>query len=249
MSALDKQIGGEHYKTAKIQPVQYIEANGLLFLEGCVVKRVTRHDKPTGKGRQDIEKAIHELQLLLELRYGEARAGTNVNFGLAGTTSEIKMGFLYDPTAEPASEIDDDSPRQQAIAQNGNDGAHYDGWDTPTTPADLVVRGVCPQCEIDQHGNPELHYVGCPNLTATREFQAAVDTTMGEVFGEPDMSDWRNWLPGDVVECVNGDGWLSYDTGANYVLSGVDDRGFGIDGGDQVDVCKEDFKWHSRPAK
>lgn len=70
MSALTSQIGGSHYKDCKIQPAQYIEANNLKFLEGCVVKRVTLHDKPTGKGRQDIEKAIHELQLLLELRYG-----------------------------------------------------------------------------------------------------------------------------------------------------------------------------------
>ena len=69
MSALDTQIGGDHYRECVIQPVQFIEANTLRFLEGCVVKRVTRHDKPTGKGRQDIEKAIHELQLLLELRY------------------------------------------------------------------------------------------------------------------------------------------------------------------------------------
>ena len=69
MSALDTQVGGGHYRECAIQPVQYIEANRLQFLEGCVVKRVTRHDKPTGKGRQDIEKAIHELQLLLELRY------------------------------------------------------------------------------------------------------------------------------------------------------------------------------------
>lgn len=68
-SPLEVQVGGDHYKDCKIQPVQFIEANGLQFLEGCVVKRVTRHDKPTGKGRQDIEKAIHELQLLLELRY------------------------------------------------------------------------------------------------------------------------------------------------------------------------------------
>lgn len=66
---IDIQIGGNHYRTCSIQPVQYIEANGLAFLEGCVVKRVTRHDKPTGKGRQDIEKAIHELQLLLAFRY------------------------------------------------------------------------------------------------------------------------------------------------------------------------------------
>lgn len=71
MSALETQVGGDHYRTGGIQPVQYIEANRLQFLEGCVVKRVTRHDRPTGKGRQDIEKAIHELQLLLELRYGE----------------------------------------------------------------------------------------------------------------------------------------------------------------------------------
>jgi len=70
-SALDIQIGGGHYKNRAIQPVQYIEANKLGFLEGCVVKRVTRHDEPTGKGREDIEKAIHELQLLLEMRYPE----------------------------------------------------------------------------------------------------------------------------------------------------------------------------------
>jgi hypothetical protein len=70
MSALDTQVGGDHYRTCAIQPVQYVEANQLTFLEGCVVKRVTRHNRPTGKGREDIEKAIHELQLLLELRYG-----------------------------------------------------------------------------------------------------------------------------------------------------------------------------------
>lgn len=68
-SALNAQVGGSHYKDCTIQPIQFIEANRMEFLEGCVVKRVTRHDKPTGKGRQDIEKAIHELQLLLELRY------------------------------------------------------------------------------------------------------------------------------------------------------------------------------------
>jgi hypothetical protein len=67
--SLTVQIGGTHYKDCAIQPVQFIEANQLGFLEGCVVKRITRHNKPTGKGRQDIEKAIHELQLLLEHRY------------------------------------------------------------------------------------------------------------------------------------------------------------------------------------
>jgi hypothetical protein len=41
-SALESQVGGNHYRAGGIQPVQYIEANQLGFLEGCVVKRVTR---------------------------------------------------------------------------------------------------------------------------------------------------------------------------------------------------------------
>ena len=69
VTPLDVQIGGDHYKTCKIQPIEYIEANELGFLEGCVTKRITRHNKPSGKGKQDIQKAIHELQLLLALRY------------------------------------------------------------------------------------------------------------------------------------------------------------------------------------
>lgn len=75
MTATDTQVGGDHYRTCKIQPVEFIEANGLAFLEGCVVKRVTRHNRAGGKGRQDIEKAIHELQLLLQLRYGDQSEG------------------------------------------------------------------------------------------------------------------------------------------------------------------------------
>lgn len=72
-SALDMQVGGDHYKDCTIQPIEFIEANEMGFLEGCVVKRLTRHNKPTGKGREDIEKAIHELQLLLQLRYRSPR--------------------------------------------------------------------------------------------------------------------------------------------------------------------------------
>lgn len=70
MSALEDQIGGSHYKSLPIQPAEFSERNGLSFLEGCVVKRVCRHSQG-GKGRQDIEKAIHELQLILQLHYSE----------------------------------------------------------------------------------------------------------------------------------------------------------------------------------
>jgi hypothetical protein len=69
MKATDTQVGGSHYKDMPIQPVQYIHANGLSFLEGNVVKYITRHK--TKNGKADVEKALHYCQLILELVYGE----------------------------------------------------------------------------------------------------------------------------------------------------------------------------------
>ena len=68
-SALDVQVAGDHYKNLSVQPVEFIHRNSLGFLEGCIIKRVCRHrDKA---GAEDLRKAIHELQLLIELEYGE----------------------------------------------------------------------------------------------------------------------------------------------------------------------------------
>lgn len=67
--ALDKQVGGDFYKNLKIQPVEYAYHNNLPFIEAGVVKYVTRHRAKNG--RQDIEKAIHLLQMLLELEYDD----------------------------------------------------------------------------------------------------------------------------------------------------------------------------------
>lgn len=67
--AKEIQIGGNHYKDLKIQPIEYIHANGLNFLEGNVVKYITRHRKKNGK--QDLEKAKHCIDLLIELEYNK----------------------------------------------------------------------------------------------------------------------------------------------------------------------------------
>ncbi|MHC8342488.1 MULTISPECIES: DUF3310 domain-containing protein [Pseudomonas] len=65
MSALEKQVSGGHYKSLKIQPIEYIHANGIPFAEGSVIKYVTRwRDKG---GLADLEKAKHFLELLIEL--------------------------------------------------------------------------------------------------------------------------------------------------------------------------------------
>ena len=65
MNALEIQVGGDHYQKKAIQPVEYIQANGLGFCEGNIVKYVSRW-KDKG-GVKDLEKARHYLDILIQL--------------------------------------------------------------------------------------------------------------------------------------------------------------------------------------
>lgn len=69
-SPLDVQQGGGHYKDLKIQPVEYIHANNIPYLDGNVIKYVTRHRSKNGA--EDIKKAIHYLELILEMEYASS---------------------------------------------------------------------------------------------------------------------------------------------------------------------------------
>lgn len=71
-SALDVQAGGDHYKSMKIQPIEFIHANGLDFFQGNMLKYLCRH-KSKG-GVDDLMKVIHYAQLALELQYGVKEA-------------------------------------------------------------------------------------------------------------------------------------------------------------------------------
>ena len=51
-----------------IPPVEYIYKNKLGFMEGNVVKYVSRHKQKNGK--QDLEKAKHYIDMLIEMEYG-----------------------------------------------------------------------------------------------------------------------------------------------------------------------------------
>ncbi len=73
MSALDTQAGGNHYKNMAIQPVVFIQQNGMPYLDGCVIKYLARHRNKNGA--EDIKKAIHYCQLILEMEYGETING------------------------------------------------------------------------------------------------------------------------------------------------------------------------------
>lgn len=60
-------ISPDHYSKLTVQPVGFIMANNLNFLEGNVIKYVSRHRAKNG--REDLEKAIHCLQLLISYEY------------------------------------------------------------------------------------------------------------------------------------------------------------------------------------
>ncbi len=64
MTELSHQLGGDHYLKMAIQPIEYILANELGFVEGAVVKYVSRW-KEKG-GIEDLEKALHLLKMLIE---------------------------------------------------------------------------------------------------------------------------------------------------------------------------------------
>ena len=64
-NALDVQIQGDHYKDMAIQPVEFIHANDIPYLEGNVIKYVSRWRKKNGIA--DLEKARHYIDLLIEL--------------------------------------------------------------------------------------------------------------------------------------------------------------------------------------
>lgn len=69
-SPLKTQVGGSHYKRLKIQPVEFCQKNELNFCESSAIGYLCRH-RLKGK-KQDLEKAIHFIQLLIEIEYPES---------------------------------------------------------------------------------------------------------------------------------------------------------------------------------
>ena len=64
MSATDEQVGGSHYKDLAIQPIDYIVQNNLGYIEGNIIKYVTRYKNKNGV--EDLRKARHYLEMLIE---------------------------------------------------------------------------------------------------------------------------------------------------------------------------------------
>jgi hypothetical protein len=66
--AIDKQIGGNHYK-GKIQPIELIISHNLDFIDGNIVKYAVRNKKGENL-KEKYDKIIHYCELAKDLKCG-----------------------------------------------------------------------------------------------------------------------------------------------------------------------------------
>ena len=68
--ATQRQVGGDHYTEMAIQPIEYIQRNKIPFIEGNIIKYVSRWREKGG--REDLLKARHYIDLLVEFEDRDA---------------------------------------------------------------------------------------------------------------------------------------------------------------------------------
>lgn len=72
MSALDRQVGGAHYKSFAIQPIVFCEMNGLsaiasnIIKYACRYKTIRRHGV-TRPNVEDLRKIIHYAEIAIQM--------------------------------------------------------------------------------------------------------------------------------------------------------------------------------------
>ena len=92
MNALETQVGGDHYKSMPIQPMEFSMANGLDACQHTIVKYVTRFRQKGGV--QDLEKARHVIDMLIEFER-KASAKTAANDNAAPSYVAAKRGAIH----------------------------------------------------------------------------------------------------------------------------------------------------------
>lgn len=132
---LKTQVGGDHYKSSKIQPVEYAHANKLDFFQGSIVKYITRFREKNGK--EDLEKIKHYVDLLIKLEYGDEPAKPEQvtkhpdwPAGARGEPETVKRDYLA---------ADKNSLISQVV---GNEVLH-EIWATPSQDRAFQVRREC----------------------------------------------------------------------------------------------------------
>jgi hypothetical protein len=116
MSANETQVGGDHYKSKAIQPWDYIASNNLGYLEGCIIKYISRHREKGGL--EDLKKAQHFLAKLLEVeaqRATSAPPSVPLNELITGDTTFFGMHYSDGPEVVDWSAVDHAKQQEQKI--------------------------------------------------------------------------------------------------------------------------------------
>ena len=77
-SALDRQVGGNYYKQYAIQPYEFFLKNNIPHHKAAIIRRILRYDQAGGKGREDLDKITHEIELIIEIE-GWERSNSPTN--------------------------------------------------------------------------------------------------------------------------------------------------------------------------
>lgn len=200
MSALDIQVGGDHYKKYKIQPMEYSMANGLDACQHTAIKYITRfRDKG---GIADLEKAKHCIDMLIEFERkateyptpeiaAEAAAGLyEIDFPAPGHMPPVRSPAAPDSESEATHRDAGGAKYKQAIngrwlmwgGPNGWFYAFGDAFKNPDDLKPLELQSVAPvKAELPEGFIAAVH--GCPppplpNSTRMMELM----NTAGEVF-------------------------------------------------------------------
>ena len=76
--ATNNQVAGTHYKSARIQPIDYIYANNLSYNLGSCLKYITRTKGDKKDRVTDLMKAKHFIDLELQMVYGVDSDGNDI---------------------------------------------------------------------------------------------------------------------------------------------------------------------------
>ena len=87
----DTQVGGNHYKDMKIQPAEFINKNEMKFAEGNAIKYICRHVNKGGL--QDLEKAKHYIDMIIERDYADEAKNSSVDSGVDISYEGLSINF------------------------------------------------------------------------------------------------------------------------------------------------------------
>jgi hypothetical protein len=118
----DTQVGGNHYQTMKIQPAEFINKNEMKFAEGNAIKYICRHVNKGGL--QDLEKAKHYIDMIIERDYGDDAEKSKVfaSDNIKVTYGDVSISDEYIKSI-PKDNVNDEVfyPSGASVGQEGFD--------------------------------------------------------------------------------------------------------------------------------